>query len=91
MAAEPAAGGIAVDDSTRPAVLAALGAELGRLLAVVVAAEDGNLGAAERAVRDGVLAIGARARPDRGGPARAEGPPPSRATGRRRSRRWSAG
>jgi hypothetical protein len=49
-----------VDDSTSPAVLDAVREELARLLAAVVAAEDPDLGAAERAVRDGVLAVGAR-------------------------------
>jgi hypothetical protein len=48
-----------VDDSTRPAVLEELGVELARLLAAAVGAEDPDLGAAERAVREGVLAVGA--------------------------------
>ena len=48
-----------MDDSTRPAVLAALQAEVAALLAWV--AEEGpDLAAAERRVRDGVLALGAR-------------------------------
>ena len=49
-----------MDDSTTPAVLAALGADLARLLAEVVAAEGRGLAEPERAVRDGALAVGAR-------------------------------
>jgi hypothetical protein len=49
-----------VDDSTIPAVLDALRAELAGLLEGVAAAADPGLEAAERAVRDGVLAVGAR-------------------------------
>jgi hypothetical protein len=49
-----------VDDSTTPAVLGALGADLARLLAEVVAAEGQDLAELEGAVRDGVLAVGAR-------------------------------
>ena len=49
-----------MDDSTRSAVLAALGADLDRLWTEVVGAEAGDLEAAEGLVRDGVLAIGAR-------------------------------
>ena len=49
-----------MDDSTRPAVLDALGAELARLLDAVVAAGDPDLGEAERTMRVGVLAVGGR-------------------------------
>jgi len=49
-----------VDDGTTPAVLAAAHAELGDLLADLCAAKDLDLAAAERQVRDGMLAIGAR-------------------------------
>jgi hypothetical protein len=49
-----------VDDGTRPAVLAAIGAEVAGLLDRIGAAPTGDLGALERLVRDGVLAIGAR-------------------------------
>jgi hypothetical protein len=49
-----------VDESTTPALLDALRAELARLLEEVVAAGEPGLEAAERAVRDGVLAVGAR-------------------------------
>jgi hypothetical protein len=48
-----------VDDSTTPAVLDALGAEVARLWAEVAAAADRDLGELERVVRDGVLALGA--------------------------------
>jgi hypothetical protein len=49
-----------VDDSTTPAVLADVQVELRELLSGLIAAADLNLGTAERAVRDGMLAIGAR-------------------------------
>jgi hypothetical protein len=49
-----------VDDSTRSAVLAALGTDLAGLWGVVVSAEAVDLETAEQTVRDGVLAIGAR-------------------------------
>ena len=49
-----------MDDSTRPAVLAALQAEAAALLAWVAEATEAGLAAAERRVRDGVLAVGAR-------------------------------
>src|SRR5262245_40425433 len=52
--------GIGVDDSTLPAVLEAVRAEVAALLEGLVRAPDPGLGAAERAVREGVLAIGAR-------------------------------
>ena len=49
-----------MDDSTTPAVLEAMQAELAGLLAGLVEVAELDLGAAERAVRDGVLALGAR-------------------------------
>jgi hypothetical protein len=49
-----------VDDSTRSAVLAELGAAMTRLWEELVAAEERDLETAEGTVRDGVLAIGAR-------------------------------
>jgi hypothetical protein len=49
-----------VDDSTRPVVLADLAAEVAALLDWVGTAEDLDVAAAERRVRDGVLAVGAR-------------------------------
>jgi hypothetical protein len=49
-----------VDDSTRSAVLAEVGAELERLWDELVGAETLDLETAEGTVRDGVLAIGAR-------------------------------
>jgi hypothetical protein len=49
-----------VDDSTTPAVLDAARAELAALLEGLVGAPALDLGEAERAVRDGVLAVGAR-------------------------------
>jgi len=49
-----------VEDSTRPAVLEEALAELAHLLARVSEAAEGDLAAAERAVREGVLGIGAR-------------------------------
>jgi hypothetical protein len=49
-----------VDDSTTPAVLEAVGAELAALLDGLVRAPTLDLGAAERAVREGVLAVGGR-------------------------------
>ncbi len=49
-----------MDDSTTAAVLDALRAELAALLEGLVGAPELDLGAAERAVRDGVLAVGAR-------------------------------
>lgn len=49
-----------MDDSTRPAVLDALGGELERLWRELDEAAGGDLAAAEARVRDGVLAIGAR-------------------------------
>jgi hypothetical protein len=49
-----------VDDSTGSAVLAAVSADLAALWERVVSAEAGDLETAERTVRDGVLAIGAR-------------------------------
>jgi hypothetical protein len=52
--------GIGVDDSTRAAVLTALGTDLERLWTDVVGAEAGDLATMEGLVRDGVLAIGAR-------------------------------
>jgi hypothetical protein len=49
-----------VDDSTLPAVLEAVRAELAALLEGLVRAPDLGLGEAEREVREGVLAVGAR-------------------------------
>jgi hypothetical protein len=49
-----------MDDSTRAAVVAALGADLARLWDELVSAEALDLETAEGTVRDGVLAIGAR-------------------------------
>lgn len=49
-----------MDDSTRPAVLEEARAELAALLEWVATAEGLDLAAAERAVRDGVAAVGAR-------------------------------
>jgi hypothetical protein len=49
-----------VDDSTGSGVLAALGADLAALWATLGSAEELDLETAEGAVRDGVLAIGAR-------------------------------
>lgn len=49
-----------MDDSTRSAVLADLGADLERLWETVVTATQADLETAEGTVRDGVLAIGAR-------------------------------
>lgn len=49
-----------MDDSTGPAVLAALGADLGRLWEAVVNTEALDLERTEALVRDGVLAMGAR-------------------------------
>lgn len=49
-----------MDDSTRPAVLEALGADLERLWGELNGGEDVDLAAAEATVRDGVLALGAR-------------------------------
>jgi len=57
---DPAWEGIAVDDSTRPAVLEAVQAEVVGVLAGLSATVTLDLETAERAVRDGVLAIGAR-------------------------------
>lgn len=57
---EPAWEGIAVDDSTRPAVLAALHAEVAALLAWVEEAPEVDLATAERRVRDAMRALGAR-------------------------------
>lgn len=52
--------GIAVDDSTRAAVLAELSVAVALLWQEVVEAETRDLETAEETVRDGVLAIGAR-------------------------------
>ena len=49
-----------MDDSTRPAVLAALHAEVAALLAWVEGAPGLDLATAERRVRDAVRALGAR-------------------------------
>jgi hypothetical protein len=49
-----------VDDSTTPAVLAAAQADVAGLLAGLIAATDLDLAAAERTVRDGMLALGGR-------------------------------
>jgi hypothetical protein len=57
---DPAWEGIGVDDSTTRAVLDALGAEVAALLAWVAEAEEVDLANAERRVREGVLALGAR-------------------------------
>ena len=52
--------GIAVDDSTRPALLAALAGELATLLGWVEQTPELDLATAERRVRDGVRVIGGR-------------------------------
>lgn len=52
--------GIAMDDSTRSAVMTALAADLEPLWEAVVGAETGELEAAEATVRDGMLRLGAR-------------------------------
>jgi hypothetical protein len=57
---DPAGEGIVVDDSTCPAVLAQALAELTALLSGLRAATALDLATAERTVREGVLALGAR-------------------------------
>jgi uncharacterized protein UPF0236 len=49
-----------VDDSTTPAVLEAVQLEVAELMAELIAAQEVDLATAERTVREGVLAIGAR-------------------------------